>query len=38
MSTIIFVIVMLHLLGGFGYAIYKISGGSKNNSHPKHEP
>jgi hypothetical protein len=34
MSTLIFAIVILHLLGGFGYAIYKIEYGSKNHSNP----
>ncbi len=37
MSTLIFIVVLLHLLSGFGYAIYKINFGSKSNSDPKHE-
>jgi hypothetical protein len=32
MGTLIFAIVILHLLGGFGYAIYKIEYGSKGHS------
>ncbi len=38
MGTFIFAIVMLHLLVGFGYALYKISFGSKSNSTPKENP
>jgi flagellar basal body-associated protein FliL len=31
MATFIFVIVMLHLLAGFGYMVYKLSGKSKKD-------
>jgi hypothetical protein len=37
MSTVIFILVLLHLLAGFGYAIYKINFSSKNNSDPSHD-
>jgi len=37
MGTLIFAIVMLHLLAGFGYALYKIQFGSNNKSAPKSE-
>jgi len=32
MGTLIFALVLLHFLGGFGYAIYKIQFGSKKRS------
>jgi hypothetical protein len=34
-GTLIFAIVMLHLLAGFGYALYKIQFGSDKKSAPK---
>lgn len=32
MATIAFVIVLLHLLAGFGYGIYRISSGDSNHN------
>jgi hypothetical protein len=32
LSIIIFSIVMLHLIAGFGYLVYKLSGKKKDNS------
>jgi len=37
MSTLIFAIVLFHLLAGFGFAIYKIEFGSGKKSNPKSE-
>lgn len=30
MATFFFVLVLLHLVGGFGYAMYKINSGGKS--------
>jgi|GEM_PF-1789663 len=37
MGTLIFSIVLLHLLAGFGYALYKIQFGSNKKSASKSE-
>lgn len=37
MGTLIFAIVLLHLIAGFGYAIYKIQFGAGKKSNPKPE-
>lgn len=35
MGTVIFLIVMLHLVAGFGYALYKIGFGHDNKTTPE---
>ncbi len=35
LATILFIIVMLHLVAGFGYAFYKIEFGGKKKQNPE---
>ena len=37
MATVFFVVVMLHLLAGFGYALYRLGGPGKAGDADGHE-
>jgi hypothetical protein len=37
MATVFFVVVMLHLLAGFGYALYRLGGSGKPGDTDRHE-
>ncbi len=37
MATVFFIVVMLHLLAGFGYALYRLGGPGKSGDADRHE-